>query len=81
MYELFVLACLVTKVNSCVTLKDLYSPHDTHDKCLARAYVIAKEMPIHMPYYFPKSYKCLDMESEGKKIKTTWLLKSEKGVD
>lgn len=81
MYKLFVLACLITNPKDCLTLQDLYGPYLTHDKCLARAYVIAKEMPIHMPYYFPKSYKCLDMESEGKKIKTTWLLKREKGVD
>ena len=56
----------------CVTLKDLYSPHPTHDKCLERAYEIAQGMPIHMPMYFPKSYKCLNMETEGNKINTTW---------
>ena len=72
MYELFVLACLIGSPNMCVTLKDLYSPHPTHDKCLARAYEIAQGMPIHMPMYFPKSYKCLDMETEGSKINTTW---------
>ena len=72
MYELFVLACLIGSPNMCVTLKDLYSPHPTHDKCLARAYEIAQGMPIHMPMYFPKSYKCLDMETEGNKINTTW---------
>lgn len=54
----------------CVTLKDLYSPHPTHDKCLTRAYEIAKGMPVHMPMYFPKSYKCLDMEKEGEKLRT-----------
>ena len=59
MYELFVLACLMQQPNMCVTLKDLYSPHNSHDKCLTRAYEIAKGMPIHMPMYFPKSYKCL----------------------
>ena len=72
MYELFVLACLIGSPNMCVTLKDLYSPHPTHDKCLERAYEIAQGMPVHMPMYFPKSYKCLNMETEGNKIKTTW---------
>ena len=66
MYELFVLACLVTKDNSCVTLKDLYSPHDTHDKCLARAYVISHELKKYMPHYFAKSYKCFDMRDANK---------------
>jgi len=56
--------------DKCITLQDLYSPHDTHDKCLARAYVIAKEMPLYVPKYFPKAYKCLDMEEEGSKINT-----------
>ena len=72
MYELFVLACLIGSPNMCVTLKDLYSPHPTHDKCLERAYEIAQGMPIHMPMYFHKNYKCLNMETEGNKIKTTW---------
>ena len=70
MYELFVLACLVSNPTQCVTLEDLYSPHKTHDKCLARAYEIASEMPSYVPQYFPKAYKCLDMEKEGSKIKT-----------
>ncbi len=78
MYELFVLACLMQQPNMCVTLKDLYSPHQTHDKCLARAYEIAQGMPIHMPMYFPKSYKCLNMETEGNRIKTKWHTKKEK---
>ena len=54
MYELFVLACLISNPTQCVTLEDLYSPHKTHDKCLARAYEIASEMPIYVPQYFPK---------------------------
>ena len=70
MYELFVLACLISNPTKCVTLEDLYSPHKTHDKCLARAYEIASEMPSYVPQYFPKAYKCLDMEKEGSKIKT-----------
>ena len=53
----------------CVTLQDLYSPHDTHDKCLARAYVISQEMPTYMPHYYAKSYKCFDMK-DADKIKT-----------
>ena len=65
----------------CVTLKDLYSPHATHDKCLARAYEIAKGMPIHMPMYYPKSYKCLDMTLEGEKLKTTWQKRKESVED
>ena len=72
MYELFVLAFLISRPNMCVALKELYSPHPTHDKCLARAYEIAQGMPIHMPMYFPKSYKCLDMTIEGEKLKTKW---------
>ena len=70
MYELFVLACLISNPTQCVTLEDLFSPHKTHDKCLARAYEIASEMPSYVPQYFPKAYKCLDMEKEGSKIKT-----------
>ena len=70
MYELFVLACLMSDPNKCTTLADLHSPHKTHDKCLARAYEIASEMPSYVPQYFPKAYKCLDMEKEGSKIKT-----------
>ena len=70
MYELFVLACLISNPTQCVTLEDLYSPHKTHDKCLARAYEIASEMPSYVPQYFPKAYKCLDMSKEGSKIKT-----------
>ena len=64
MYELFVLACLISNPTQCVTLEDLYSPHKTHDKCLARAYEIASEMPSYVPQYFPKAYKCLDMEKK-----------------
>ena len=78
MYELFVLACLTASNNMCVTLKDLYGPYDSHDKCLSRAYEIAKGMPIHMPMYYPKSYKCLDMKLEGEKLKTTWQPKVKK---
>ena len=70
MFELFVLACLMNAPDQCVTLKDLYGPYPNHDKCLARAYEIQQEMPIHAPQYFPKAYKCLDMEEEGSKIKT-----------
>ena len=70
MYELFVLACLISNPTQCVTLEDLYSPHKTHDKCLARAYEIASEMPSHLPDYYAKSYKCLNLETEGDKIKT-----------
>jgi len=70
MYELFVLACLISNPNQCITLQDLYSPHNTHDKCLARAYEITQEMPSYIPHYFPKAYKCLDMEEEGSKINT-----------
>ena len=81
MYELFVLACLMHQTDMCVTLKDLYSPHATHDKCLARAYEIAKGMPIHMPMYYPKSYKCLDMTLEGEKLKTTWQKRKESVED
>ena len=81
MYELFVLACLIANPKQCITLVDLYSPHKTHDKCLARAYEIAQGMPIHMPMYFPKSYKCLDMEIEGSKINTTWQRKRENVED
>ena len=69
MYELFVLACLVSNPQQCLTLQDLYSPHDTHDKCLARAYVISQEMPTYMPHYYAKSYKCFDMK-DADKIKT-----------
>tara|TARA_R100000278_G_scaffold17922_1_gene17914 strand:+ start:1521 stop:1757 length:237 start_codon:yes stop_codon:yes gene_type:complete len=71
MYELFVLACLMAKPDMCVTLKDLYGPYKVHDKCLARAYEIAKGMPIHMPDYYPKSYKCVDMDNADK-VQTTW---------
>ena len=70
MYELFVLACLISNPNQCITLQDLYGPHETHDKCLARAYVIAKEMPEYVPLYFPISYKCLNLKKEGNKIGT-----------
>lgn len=70
MYELFVLACLMTDPNKCTTLADLHSPHETHDKCLARAYVIASELHTYMPDYFPKAYKCLDIEEEKGKLKT-----------
>ena len=69
MYELFVLACLVSNPQKCLTLQDLYSPHDTHDKCLTRAYVISQEMPTYMPHYYAKSYKCFDMK-DADKIKT-----------
>ena len=81
MYELFVFACLMHQPDMGVTLKDLYSPHPTHDKCLSRAYEIAQGMPIHMPMYFPKSYKCLDMAIESEKLNTKWQLRSEKEVD
>ena len=66
MYELFVLACLVSNPQQCLTLQDLYSPHDTHDKCLARAYVISQEIPLYLPKYFAKSYKCFDMKDADK---------------
>ena len=69
MYELFVLACLMQQPNMCVTLKDLYSPHQTHDKCLARAYEIAMELPEYMPNYYALKYRCV---IEKGKIKTTW---------
>ena len=64
----------------CVTLKDLYSPHPTHDKCLARAYEIAQGMLLYA-HVLPKSYKCLDMETEGSKINTTWQRKRENVED
>tara|TARA_A100001011_G_scaffold368696_1_gene423261 strand:- start:1353 stop:1565 length:213 start_codon:yes stop_codon:yes gene_type:complete len=70
MFELFVLACLMNAPDQCVTLKDLYGPYPNHDKCLARAYEIAQGMPVHMPMYYPKSYKCLDMEEDADKIGT-----------
>jgi hypothetical protein len=66
MFELFVLACLISNPQQCLTLQDLYSPHATHDKCLARAYVIAREMKEYMPHYFAKSYKCFDMRNADK---------------
>ena len=66
MYELFVLACLISNPNQCITLQDLYSPHNTHDKCLARAYGISHEMKNYMPHYFAKSYKCFDMKDADK---------------
>jgi len=66
MYELFVLACLVSNPQKCLTLQDLYSPHDTHDKCLTRAYIISKEMSTYMPHYYAKSYKCFDMRDADK---------------
>ena len=69
MYELFVLACLMQQPNMCVTLKDLYSPNPTHDKCLARAYEITQGIPVHMPHYFARSYKCIDMKNSNK-VKT-----------
>ena len=73
MYELFVLACFVTKPDICVTLKDLYGPYQEHDKCLTRAYEIATEMPIHMPEYYARSYKCVDMIwNRTKKTPTSW---------
>ena len=75
------LACLMQQPNMCVTLQDLYSPHATHDKCLARAYEIAQGMPIHMPMYYPKSFKCLDTTIQNEKLNTKWLLKNEKEVD
>ena len=70
MYELFVLACLMTDPTQCKTLADLKSPHDTHDKCLARAYVIASELHTYMPGYYPKAYKCFDKNKEEGKINT-----------
>lgn len=73
MYELFVLACFVTKPDICVTLKDLYGPYKKHDSCLTRAYEIATEMPIHMPEYYARSYKCVDMIwNRDKKTPTSW---------
>ena len=70
MYELFVLACLMSNPNHCITLKDLHGPYSTHDKCLARAYEVAQDMPVIAPTYYPKSYKCLDTNEQGKtKIK------------
>ena len=75
MYELFVLACLMQQPNMCVTLKDLYSPHNSHDKCLARAYEIATELPSYMPNYYALKYKCM---IEKGKIKTQWHTKKEK---
>ena len=77
MFKLFVLACLMSNPEQCITLHDLYGPYDTHDKCLARAYVIAKEMPEYVPLYFPKSYKCLNIEEEGSKLNTKWHTKKE----
>ena len=64
MYQLFVLVCLISNTSACVTLQDLYSPHDTHDKCLARAYVISQELTTYMPKYRVRSYKCFDLEGE-----------------
>ena len=69
MYELFVLACLHANPGGCITLQDLYGPHNTHDKCLARAYEISQGIPVHMPEYFARSYKCIDMQ-KSKKIGT-----------
>ena len=39
-------------------------------------------MPIHMPMYYPKSYKCLDMTLEGEKWqKTTKKKRKPKSVE
>ena len=56
MYELFVLACLISNPTKCVTLEDLY--------------VISSEIPEYLPQYYAKAYKCLDMSKEGSKINT-----------
>ena len=69
MYELYVLACLLINPNECITLQDLYSPHNTIDKRLARAYEVSKDIPVYAPHYFPKSYKCLDIRKESSKIR------------
>ena len=73
MYQLFVLVCLISNTSACVTLQDLYSPHDTHDKCLARAYVISQELTTYMPKYRVRSYKCFDLEGDGDKVKTNFI--------
>jgi len=66
MFQLFVLACLIKEPTMCVTLADLYSPHDTHDKCLTRAYVLSQEVSLYMPKYRMRSYKCIDMNKADK---------------
>ena len=81
MFETLVLVCLLGTTDTCQALSDLNGPYKTKAECTARAYEIAQGMPIHMPMYFPKNYKCLNMETEGNKINTTWQRKRENVED
>jgi|TARA_R100001440_G_scaffold43393_1_gene63106 hypothetical protein len=58
MYELFVLACLVSNPVQCVILQDLKGPYEKEIECAIRAQQIKEEIIINTPLYYAKRYNC-----------------------
>ena len=65
MYDLFVLICLATEPNICITLEDLSNPYETLETCVVRAYDIKKNLPLHYPEYEFDTYECSDEENSS----------------
>jgi len=63
MFDLFVLICLASKPDICVTLEDTSNPYATHETCIVRAYNVKQDLPIHFPEYMFDTYECSDNES------------------
>ena len=73
MFEAIVLACLwgmPQETRYCEELKDTRGPYVTKDKCLARVYEIAMEMPSHRPHMQPRAYRCEQSTTETTKKRT-----------
>ena len=73
MFEAFVLACLWGQPQLpqyCEELQDTRGPYVTKDKCLARVYEIAMEMPSHRPHMQPRAYRCDKPTTQTNKKRT-----------
>ena len=58
MYDLFVLICLSTEPNICITLEDVSNPYETHETCVVRAHDIKENIPLYYPEYQFNTYEC-----------------------
>jgi len=70
MFEAVVLACLWGKPQMpqfCEELRDTRGPYVTHDRCLARVYEIATELPDYRPHMQPRAYRCDKFTPKAKK--------------
>ena len=70
MFETLVLVCMIGTSNICHTLADLEGPYENKNKCISRAYEIAKDLPEYMPNSQAMKYKCIEIEENKDKVST-----------